>query len=82
MEWMLQAVNTLTVKVLSCCGEFLRNEMKLQKVSNSPLNDLKLWLWKKAAGDYDKDAIKVSIIHHGDIHFVIINFRRREFNQR
>uniref|UniRef100_A0A6U3BFF1 Glutaredoxin domain-containing protein n=1 Tax=Lotharella globosa TaxID=91324 RepID=A0A6U3BFF1_9EUKA len=43
-EWILQAVNTLTVKV-----------------SNSPLNDLKLWLWKKAAGDYNRDRISARI---------------------
>jgi len=43
-EWILQFVNTVTVKV-----------------SNSPLNDLKLWLWKKAAGDYNRERIEIRI---------------------
>uniref|UniRef100_A0A6T6XG32 Glutaredoxin domain-containing protein n=1 Tax=Amorphochlora amoebiformis TaxID=1561963 RepID=A0A6T6XG32_9EUKA len=53
---------------LSGVGKELYNEWLLQavstltvKVSNSPLNDLKLWLWKKAAGDYNKIRIKARI---------------------
>jgi len=44
MEWMLQAMNTFTVKV-----------------SNSPFNDLKLWLWKTAAGEFDKSSVEAEI---------------------